>query len=423
MKRKMTRRSFLKTAGTMAVAVSAAGLFAGCDEIPDGPDSGLESGGDASVPDAPSTAKILWTIQDNGGGTATLTGYDKTGPQPSGYVVIPSEVSGRTITTINANFGDCTGWTRVTIPGTVKTIQKFGYCPDMKVLDLGEGIEEIYSGVFQNWSGLTSVSFPRSLKEIYSDAFKGCENLRVVSFPDTLEAIYSSAFYKTALEEVVLPAKVYVDSSAFKEIKTLKRVVINTGATFGGRYGGIFENCTSLEQVVFNGSVDSLGQSMFCGCSSLSDVNLPYGLKKINQGAFGKCPSLKKIELPYTVTEIGQGAFYECKALVSVSGLNGSQTFGNTIFGGCTALEKIALPEGMQKIPAAMFHSCSNLRSIYIPVSVKVVESGAFNGCNNLKSVYYGGYLENWQAMYVKDNGSVLFNANVYGPCTASDLK
>lgn len=84
---------------------------------------------------------------------------------------------------------------------------------------------------------------------------------------------------------------------------------------------------------------------------------------------------------------------------------------------------KIALPEGMQKIPAAMFHSCSNLRAIYIPVSVKVVESGAFKGCKNLKTVYYGGYLENWQAMYVKDNGSVLFNANVYGPCTASDLK
>lgn len=423
MKRKLTRRSFLKAAGTMAVAVSAAGLFAGCEEMPDGPDSGLESGGDASVPDAPSSAKILWTIQDNGGGTATLTGYDKTGPQPSGYVVIPSEVSGRTITSINANFGGCTGWTRVTIPGTVKTIQKFGYCPDMKVLDLGEGIEEIYSGVFQSWSGLTNVSFPRSLKKIYSDAFKGCENLRVVSFPDTLEAIYESAFYKTALEEVVLPAKIYVASGAFKEIKTLKRVVINTGATFGGRYGGIFENCTSLQQVVFNGSVDSLEESMFCGCSSLSDVKLPYGLKKINADVFEDCISLKKIELPYTVTEIGQGAFYQCKALVSVSGLNGSQTFGNTIFGGCTALEKIALPEGMQKIPAAMFHSCSNLRSIYIPVSVKVVESGAFNGCNNLKSVYYGGYLENWQAMYVKDNGSVLFNANVYGPCTASDLK
>lgn len=426
MKQKLTRRSFLKAAGTMAVAVSAAGLFAGCEEMPDGPDSGLESGGDASVPDAPSSAKILWTIQDNGGGTATLTGYDKTGPQPSGYVVIPSEISGRTITSINANFGDCTGWTRVTIPGTVKTIQKFGYCPDMKVLDLGEGIEKIDSGVFQNWSGLTSVSFPRSLKEIYPNTFRECENLREVSFPDTLETIYASAFYKTALEEVVLPAKVYVAVSAFEEIKTLKRVVINAGAAFGGQNyqnHGVFENCTSLREVVFNGSIERIDKWMFYGCSSLSEVKLPYGVKKIDEGAFSKCTSLKKIELPYTVTEIGRGVFYQCTALVSVSGLNGSQSFGDTIFGECTALEKIALPEGMQKIPASMFHNCSNLRSIYIPVSVKVVESGAFNGCNNLKSVYYGGYLENWQAMYVKDNGSVLFNANVYGPCTASDLK
>lgn len=421
MKQNMTRRTFLKTAGTMAVAVSAAGLFTGCDAILDGMTGGLESGGDASVPDTPSNAKIIWTIKDNGGGTATLTGYDKTGPQPSGYVIIPSQVSGRTITAINANFGDCTGWVRATIPGTVKQIKSFGYCDSMKVLTFEEGLEEIYSGVFRKWSGLTSISFPRTLKDISMDTFSGCTNLRAVSFPDTLETIYSDAFNGTALEEVVLPAKVEVWSRAFKDIKNLKRVVVNTGVFFGGQ--DIFKNCISLEQVVFNGSVDSLGKTMFFGCSALSGITLPYGLKKVSPYAFEQCTALKKIDLPYTVTEVGDGAFYNCKALTAISGLSGSQTFGEGIFGECTALEKIALPEGMQKIPRMTFYDCTSLRAIYIPVSVKTVENKAFDNCKKLKTVYYGGYLENWRAMYVKDDGSVLFSANVYGPCTASDLK
>lgn len=421
MKQNMTRRTFLKTAGTMAVAVSAAGLFTGCDAILDGMTGGLESGGDASVPDTPSDAKIIWTIKDNGGGTATLTGYDKTGPQPSGYVIIPSQVSGRTITAINANFGDCTGWARATIPGSVKGIDKFGYCPNMKVFTLEEGVEYISSSVFLNWSGLTSLSIPRSLKNIYDSAFSGCENLRAVSFPDTMEYIGISAFSGTALEEVVLPKNARVVSGAFSKLSTLKRVVIGEGDSFEGRYRGVFEGCTNLEQVVFNGSVNGLATSMFYGCTSLKSITLPYGMKKIESYAFGET-GLQTISLPLTITKLENGVFYACKSLTSVSGLTASIQLGNSIFRN-TGLTKFALPDGVQTIPKSTFYDCKKLKSVYIPVSVKRVEEYAFNNCPSLKSVYYGGYLENWRAMYVEGSGTALFNANVYGPCTASDLK
>lgn len=406
MKQKLTRRSFLKAAGTMAVAVSAAGLFAGCEEMPEEPDN----------------AKILWTIQDNGGGTATLTGYDKTGPQPSGYVVIPSEVSGRTITSINANFGDCTGWTRVTIPGTVKEIKSFGCCSDMKVLSMENGVETINYSAFDGWESLETVSLPQTLKTIRSYAFYGCKNLKQVSFPASMESIGTMAFMGTALEEVELPRNVKVDARAFLNLETLKRVVINSGAVFSTMYDHIFRGCTNLSEVVFNGSVEVIGGSMFYECKALKSIELPYGLKKISKSAFYHT-GLQSIKIPITVTGIEEEAFAGCEALASVSGLPASAQYSSGIFNQCTALQKVALPEGLQKISSKMFYKCTGLKVVYIPVSVKTVEQSAFNECPNLKTVYYGGYRENWQAMYVEGSGSALFTANVYGPCTASDLK
>lgn len=423
MKDKMTRRIFLKTIGATAAVVSAAGLFSGCDEVPAESNADASNNESTSISDTPSSAKILWTIKDNGGGTATLTGYDKTGPEPSGYVVIPSEISGRKITTINANFSGCTKWVRATIPGTVKDVRSFGYCANMKMLTFQNGVENIYPQTFLMNRELVKVSLPQTLKWIGYSAFSECTKLKEVEFPNSLETISDGAFNETALEEIVLPPNTYVGDGAFARISALKKVTIGANDTFYGRYSGPFGSCTSLQTVAFSGSVEELSNLMFYKCNSLTDITLPYGLKKIGESAFTECDSVKSISLPITVTKIGNGAFARCKALTSVSGMTASQELGTVIFRECDSLRKFAIPDGTQTIPKMMFYDCENLKAIYIPVTVKKVEEDAFGYCPNLKTVYYGGNQSDWASMYIQGNGSPLFNATIYGNCSASDLK
>ena len=103
--------------------------------------------------------------------------------------------------------------------------------------------------------------------------------------------------------------------------------------------------------------------------------------------------------------------------------MTASQELGTVIFRECDSLRKFAIPDGTQTIPKMMFYDCENLKAIYIPVTVKKVEEDAFGYCPNLKTVYYGGNQSDWASMYIQGNGSPLFNATIYGNCSASDLK
>ena len=98
MQKKYSRRTFL------AASAAAALLLTGCSgspedpapSIPDSatpspepePDDSIEKPADSNT----ETIKdIVWIIQPNndGSGTAYITGYEKSGPQPRGQVIIP----------------------------------------------------------------------------------------------------------------------------------------------------------------------------------------------------------------------------------------------------------------------------------------------------------------------------------------------
>lgn len=146
----------------------------------------------------------------------------------------------------------------------------------------------------------------------------------------------------------------------------------------------------SIQEVVIQDSVTSIGEYAFYKCTNLTSIQLPSSLTSIAQHAFDQCSNLTSVEIPENVQNIDTRAFSDCTSLTSVKILDG----------------------GIDKtIGQYLFRSCTNLTRVDIPASVKIIGSNAFYGCEKVE-VYYAGTLEQWENL----NGSKgCGTSNVYG--------
>lgn len=101
-----------------------------------------------------------------------------------------------------------------------------------------EGISYIADYAFNGCSNLDSINFPKQLSSIGDYAFAGCNSLQIASLPNRVFRVGEYAFADcTALKTVL------VDRQNLDENNTQ---VIGFGA---------FDNCASLSDVYYNGSV------------------------------------------------------------------------------------------------------------------------------------------------------------------------
>ena len=137
-----------------------------------------------------------------------------------------------------------------------------------------------------------------------------------------------------------------------------------------------FLNCTSLLRIDIPASVNSIGDSAFCGCSDLKEVNLCDGLEVIGEEAFRECTSLLRINIPASVNSIGDSAFWGCSDLKEVNLCDGLEVIGEEAFGVCTSLLRINIPGSVNSIGNAAFQDCRFLRNIVISHSSALEQDG-----------------------------------------------
>lgn len=142
---------------------------------------------------------------------------------------------------------------------------------------------------------------PKEFSEYYvtnvvDSAFEDDQNIETVTFGDAI-LLERIGYY------------------AFKNCIKLKGQV-----NFGGRINTIgtsaFEDCGSLETVVFNAYVKEIPDQCFYNCTSLSTVVMNDRIESIGKFAFGNCASLKEITIPDSVKSISASAFSGCDDLV-----------------------------------------------------------------------------------------------------------
>ncbi|MBO7218836.1 MAG: leucine-rich repeat domain-containing protein, partial [Clostridia bacterium] len=273
--------------------------------------------------------------------------------------------------------------------------------------------------------------------EIRENAFYGCDSIETIIIQDSITTIGMGAFAGcSSLESISLPLLpsgieggfdfaymfLSVDENNKGELcipQSLKRVTITGGEV----RENAFDSCDSIETIIIQGGITSIGQRAFRYCSSLSNIVIPNSVTSIGDYAFDNCTSLTNIVIPNSVTNIGLGAFAACDGLTSITlpfvgdGTSAHTHFGY-IFGAetmyqngsavpeslktviitggeaiaddafifCEYIETVVLPEGLKTIGVTSFQDCFALSTINIPSTVTSIGHFAFM-CTGLTRV------------------------------------
>ena len=206
---------------------------------------------------------------------------------------------------------------------------------------------------------------------------------------------------------------------------SIDTVMIQEGITSIGDY--TFYDCDSLTSIIIPESMNSIGEYAFYGCNSLNkvvkvyadsleswlnisflgyyatplcdrgelyiadelvtDLALPEGITQINNYAFMSCSSLSNITIPEGVNIIGEYAFSGCSSLSSITIPESVTSICDWVFAGCSSLNSITIPEGVTRIGNASFWGCSNLSDIILPNGLTSIGNSAFSWCSSLSSI------------------------------------
>ena len=166
---------------------------------------------------------------------------------------------------------------------------------------------------------------------------------------------------------------------------TINAVVIEKGVTSIGSFA--FYNCNRLTNVTIPDSVMSIGYEAFSGCINLASIIIPEGVTNIAAYAFYACRSLTSVVIPDGVTNIGGRAFFECDNLASVTIPDSVTSIGNYAFLRCSSLTSVTIPIGVKRIRESVFFECISLTSVTIPDGVNSIDDSAFYGCRSLTNV------------------------------------
>ena len=237
------------------------------------------------------TAKLFDV--DNSG---TLTIKDQSLLASTKNIVIPSSLSGKTVTKISDNCFKNTQIESVSIPASVTTIG---------------------ASAFSGCSSLEDVTIPCNVS-LNSNSFSGCSNVnKITVIPSTNSTVIPT-------KNTAMP---WYQTTVGVEIDIASGISAIGFAAFAD--GGV-DNINHITSVTVPGTVKTFDLYVFSGCSNMTSIELGEGIEDMGGTAFFNCTSLQTITIPSTVTNIGSG-----------------------IFGGCTSLQtiifKCAIPNGWTK--------------------------------------------------------------------------
>ena len=335
-------------------------------------------------------------------------------------------------------FSECKNLTSVTVPQGVVEIQSaaFSMCPKLKVIDIPDGLQKAA------WLAEDDVRLRCSFGSSAAFALsKGGNNFCAGDFQ--MRYLFDDEGNRNGLRlnkylgtdaEVTVPEEVTETGSAFKDCKTVTKVVLPAGLT--KLESDIFSGCTALKEIAIPEGVTSIGNGAFRDCKALTELALPQGLKKIGSNAFIGCKSLTYIEIPDGVetvehfiaeSTIQLRCDLGSSAAVAVSRSNDGfysddlylrYTFdGDGVQNGLTLMKyvgassevivpdgvtklqystfsecrqlltRVVLPNGLLSIPESLLNNCTNLKEVVIPESVTTIENHAFFGCASLEKI------------------------------------
>lgn len=307
-------------------------------------------------------------------------------------------------------FRNCLLLQTISFPQGIKRIGKgaFENCVKLLRAVLPQSLFTIEFGVFKHCQVLKEVSFGEYLKEIEEQAFYGCRSLKEISFPMSLISVGEMAFYRcSSLKEILLPEQIeFVGNLAFAQSGVKRAEVLGSGR----RYGiGIFSGCTRLKTIVLGESVCHIADKFAYGCTSLKQVIFPKTLESVGKNVWEKTPFLEhwllhgqeelqeivwdgrnlegEVCFSENVRILAGGAFYGNKRLTIVHIPESVTWIGDATFKGCCNLYQVVWPKGIKNVKSETFSGCCELENIETLAKWQTIGERAFFGCKKLQRV------------------------------------
>lgn len=347
-------------------------------------------------------------------------------------------------------FYECASITKLTVPGSVKTI----------------GINALY-----NCAGLTSAgpigggySYEFGWNDFIPEyAFYYCSGLKNVIIPENIQNLGDYAFYScTDLERIEFNAIAMNDLSSVNNYVFNKAGTVGNGISLyiskdvtripaylltpGEGYNSQNDSAKVLSLEFEDGSAcETIGEYAFWRCNNLKTIQIPEKVTSIGNTAFSECPSLEMIkfnaialnDLTYSCFEssgtagpginvfigdkvtripaflfagfsetykpscvkavsfgansvcesIEESAFCHSILLTDITLPDSIAVIESNAFDGCTVLKKVSIPEGVMKIDTEVFRKCTSLECVNLPNTIKEIGQRAFSNCSSLKNL------------------------------------
>ena len=292
-------------------------------------------------------------------------------------------------------FYECSSLSRVTIGDHVETIGETAFfgCSSLGSVTLPNSVTEIGWAAFGQCAELTVISIPSRVTEIEPFIFTDCKKLTNVTIPSSVTRIGTSAFQNcSALENIHIPSGVMeIGVNAFAGCSNLAYLCSDKATS----YAKTFAESQGIEFRLCNGHVGGDSDTVFGTCGAKDDdvlwaLNLDTGVLTISgTGAMADYSyavdapwidyrsSIQSVVIDSGVTTIGNRAFYLCRSLTDVTITGSVSTIGENAFEWCSSLERLTIPDGVTTIGAHAFEACA-LSSVFIPRSVTKIGSDAF---------------------------------------------
>ena len=233
------------------------------------------------------------------------------------------------------------------------------------------------------------------VKKISSYAFADCNKVTTVQIGDDITEIGDYAFSGcTSLEKVVFAGTM----AKWKEVQIgvgndiLNNVeIVCTDGTINEKES----DSTIISPIIASGtSGDNInwklrqnGTLQINGTGSMKDYdNYPAPWCYNYSNGTYRNQEVKNVIIESGITSISRNAFEGCRNLTTIIVPDGITMIGDNAFYGCSSLTEIRIPASVKSVGGSAFKNCSSLTQISIPEGVYWLES-TFSGCSSLLSV------------------------------------
>lgn len=286
-------------------------------------------------------------------------------------------------------FYNCTGLTSVTIPASVTSIgtSAFEGCTGLtSVTSLAEtapemddnsfgGVYEtatltapgagLYSYLASNWSMFKNIKDDGSTLKAYTNSpFK----YQIYTDGDGGgHAVITGVTDGVDLSTLTVPMRFnadgkryIVDAIGYGALKGLSYIGFNKNSQIKAIGAYAFENSTFAE-ITLPATVESIGESAFCGNTRLKTITIPDGVRDIKPSTFYKCIALQSFTMPESLKTIGDYALFYCNSLRELVFNSKLESIGDRAFEKDWEREftnDIIIPASLKSIGRDAFKNC-----------------------------------------------------------------